>query len=78
GILILQIDAPIYFANAGYLRERISRWVDEEEDRLKCSGENSLQYVVLALSAVGNIDTSGITMLGEVKKLMERRGLKLV
>ncbi|PWA65457.1 sulfate transporter 3,1 [Artemisia annua] len=78
GILILQIDAPIYFANSGYIRERISRWVDEEEDRLKCSGENSLQYVVLALSAVGNIDTSGITMLGEVKKLMERRGLKLV
>jgi len=22
GILILEIDAPIYFANAGYLRER--------------------------------------------------------
>nr|XP_043635594.1 sulfate transporter 3.1-like [Erigeron canadensis] len=78
GILILQIDAPVYFANAGYLRERISRWVDEEEDRLKSTGEKSLQYVILALSAVGNIDTSGITMLGEVKKLMERRGLKLV
>ncbi|KAI3819356.1 hypothetical protein L1987_13185 [Smallanthus sonchifolius] len=78
GILILQIDAPIYFANSSYLRERISRWVDEEEDRLKSRGENSLQYVILALSAVGNIDTSGITMLGEVKKIMERRGLKLV
>ncbi|KAI3749419.1 hypothetical protein L2E82_20031 [Cichorium intybus] len=78
GIIILQIDAPIYFANAGYLRERISRWVDVEEDRLKSSGEDSLQYVVLALSAVGNIDTSGITMLEEVKKAMERRGLKLV
>ncbi|KAK1412570.1 hypothetical protein QVD17_33938 [Tagetes erecta] len=78
GILILQIDAPIYFANSSYLRERILRWVDEEEDRLKDLGENSLQYVILALSAVGNIDTSGITMLGEVKKLLERRGLKLV
>ncbi|KVH94356.1 STAS domain-containing protein [Cynara cardunculus var. scolymus] len=51
GILILQIDAPIYFANSSYLRERYT---------------------------VGNIDTSGITMLGEVKKVMERRGLKLV
>lgn len=80
GILILQIDAPIYFANAGYLRERynysahrvkmfkkkrtlerffkfkfslflrISRWVNEEEDRLKSAGEDSLQYVILALS----------------------------
>lgn len=78
GILILQIDAPIYFANAGYLRERISRWVNEEEDRLKSAGEDSLQYVILALSAVGNIDTSGITMIGEVKKVMERRGLKVL
>ncbi|KAJ0699164.1 putative SLC26A/SulP transporter, STAS domain, sulfate anion transporter, STAS domain superfamily [Helianthus annuus] len=78
GILILQIEAPIYFANSSYLRERIVRWVDEEEDRLKSLKENGLQYVILALSAVGNIDTSGITMLGEVKKVMERRGLKLV
>ncbi|KAJ6412284.1 hypothetical protein OIU84_005360 [Salix udensis] len=78
GVLILEIDAPIYFANASYLRERIARWVDEEEDRLKTSGETSLQYVILDMGAVGNIDTSGISMLEEVKKVMDRRELKLV
>ncbi|KAE8675089.1 Sulfate transporter 3.1 [Hibiscus syriacus] len=78
GILILEIDAPIYFANASYLRERISRWIDEEEDRLKSAGETSLQYVILYMSAVGNIDTSGISMLEEVKKTTDRRGIKLV
>lgn len=78
GVLILEIDAPIYFANAGYLRERISRWIDEEEDKLKAAGESSLQYVILDMGAVGNIDTSGISMLEEVKKSMERSGLKLV
>jgi hypothetical protein len=26
---------------------RIARWVDEEEDKLKSSGETSLQYVIL-------------------------------
>ncbi|XP_058085032.1 sulfate transporter 3.1-like isoform X3 [Magnolia sinica] len=78
GILILQIDAPIYFANSGYLRERISRWIDDEEDRLKQSGESSLQYIILDFSAVGSIDTSGISMLEEVKKIVDRRGLKLV
>ncbi|KAF3553172.1 hypothetical protein F2Q69_00015609, partial [Brassica cretica] len=50
GLLILEIDAPIYFVNAGYLRERITRWVDEEEERVKTSGENSLQYVILDMS----------------------------
>ncbi|KAK4418305.1 Sulfate transporter 3.1 [Sesamum alatum] len=78
GILILEIDAPIYFANTNYLRERISRWIDDEEDKLKTSGETAaLQYVILDLTAVGNIDTSGISMLDEVKKIMDRRGLKL-
>ncbi|KAJ0253573.1 Sulfate transporter 3.1 [Hirschfeldia incana] len=78
GLLILEIDAPIYFANAGYLRERITRWIDEEEDRIKASGESSLQYVILDMSAVGNIDTSGISMMEEIKKIMDRRALKLV
>ncbi|KAK6260047.1 STAS domain - like 1 [Theobroma cacao] len=78
GVLILEIDAPIYFANSSYLRERISRWIDEEEDKLKSTGETSLQYIILDMSAVGNIDTSGISMLEEVKKTTDRRGLKLV
>ncbi|XP_010256149.1 PREDICTED: sulfate transporter 3.1-like isoform X2 [Nelumbo nucifera] len=78
GVLILRIDAPIYFANASYLRERISRWIDEEEDKLKSSGEASLQYIILDMGSVANIDTSGIGMLEEVKKIIDRRGLKLV
>ncbi|XP_021802859.1 sulfate transporter 3.2-like [Prunus avium] len=30
------------------------------------------------MTAVGNIDTSGISMFEEVKKLVDRRGLQLV
>ncbi|KAG6402997.1 hypothetical protein SASPL_135212 [Salvia splendens] len=78
GILILEIDAPIYFANSNYLRERISRWIDEEEERIKSCGDTGLQHVVLDMSAVGNIDTSGISMMDEIKKIIDRRGLKLV
>ncbi|KAL7112949.1 hypothetical protein ACP275_04G033500 [Erythranthe tilingii] len=77
GILILEIDAPIYFANSNYLRERISRWIDDEEDRIKSTAEIELQCIILDMSAVGNIDTSGISMLDEVKKTVDRRGLKL-
>ncbi|XP_027158434.1 sulfate transporter 3.1-like [Coffea eugenioides] len=77
GLLILEIDAPIYFANSSYLRERLSRWIDEEEDKLKSSGDSNLQFLILDMSAVGNVDTSGISMLQEVKKNIDRRGLKL-
>ncbi|XP_057438635.1 sulfate transporter 3.1-like [Lotus japonicus] len=78
GILILEIDAPIYFANASYLRERITRWIDEEEERIKATGKTNLQYVIMDMTAVGNIDTSGISMLDEFKKSVDRRGLQLV
>ncbi|KAG2722274.1 hypothetical protein I3760_02G121700 [Carya illinoinensis] len=78
GVLILQIDAPIYFANANYLRERISRRIYEEEDRIKSSVETSLHYVILDLSAVGSIDTSGISMLEEIKKIADRKELELL
>ena len=54
------------------------RWIDEEEDKLKSSGESSLQYVILDMGAVGNIDTSGISMFEEVKKIMDRRDLKVI
>ncbi|RAL38422.1 hypothetical protein DM860_002400 [Cuscuta australis] len=78
GILIIHIGAPIYFANAGYLRERIFRWIDEEEEKIDNMSGTELQYVVLDLSAVGNVDTSGISMLDEVKKELDLRNLKLV
>lgn len=78
GILILQIDAPIYFANASYLRERVSRWIDDEEERIKSNGETGLQYVILDMSSIGSIDTSGLSMLEDVKKNVDRRELKLV
>ncbi|ONI25081.1 hypothetical protein PRUPE_2G279100 [Prunus persica] len=78
GILILEIDAPIYFANTNYLRKRITRWINDEEDRIKSAGESSLQCVILDITAVGNIDTSGISMFEEVKKLVDRRSFQLV
>ncbi|KAL9240820.1 hypothetical protein vseg_014997 [Gypsophila vaccaria] len=80
GILILQIEGPVNFACTNYLRERIRRWVFEEEDRIDSSAghEATLQHVILDLGAVGSIDTSGISLLQEVRKFIELRGLKLV
>ncbi|XP_039020262.1 sulfate transporter 3.1-like [Hibiscus syriacus] len=77
GVLVLKIDAPIYFANSSYLRERIIRWIDDEEDKLKSTGKTSLHYVILDMAAVGNIDTSGISMLEEVKQTTDRREIKV-
>eukprot|EP00252_Welwitschia_mirabilis_P017946 TRINITY_DN40074_c0_g1_i1.p1 TRINITY_DN40074_c0_g1~~TRINITY_DN40074_c0_g1_i1.p1 ORF type:complete len:694 (+),score=89.73 TRINITY_DN40074_c0_g1_i1:96-2084(+) len=77
GILVLRIDAPIYFTNSSYLRERIVRWIEDEEERLRKLNAGSLQYVILDLSPVTCVDATGINMLEELKKTLESRNLQM-
>ncbi|XP_042472033.1 sulfate transporter 3.1-like [Zingiber officinale] len=77
GYLILRIDAPIFFANASYLKERLERWIEDEEEKLKFKGNPDLQYIILDFTAVASIDTSGINMLKELKDSLKKRGLQL-
>lgn len=75
-VLVLQLGSPIYFVNAGYLRERILRWAEEEENGSKIDGQD-LQYVVLDLGGVTSIDNTGIGMLVEVHKSLDRKGIRI-
>ncbi|KAK9066256.1 hypothetical protein SSX86_013577 [Deinandra increscens subsp. villosa] len=76
--VILGIDAPIYFANSTYLQERILRWIREEEEWLAANNGSSLKCVVIDMTAVTGIDTSGLAMVKELKKMLEKRSLQLV
>ncbi|KAL0921560.1 hypothetical protein M5K25_008645 [Dendrobium thyrsiflorum] len=72
GFLILAVEAPINFANVTYVNERISRWIEEEKEK-----HITFQFVILDLSAVSAIDTSGISLFMELKKTAEKEGLML-
>lgn len=76
--LILAVESPIYFANSTYLQERILRWVREEEERMKANNESTMKCIILDMTAVTAIDTSGIDTLYELRKLLEKRSLRLV
>ncbi|XP_058780522.1 probable sulfate transporter 3.4 [Vicia villosa] len=76
--LILAVESPIYFANSTYLRERILRWVREEEERVKENNGNALKCIILDMTAVTAIDTSGLETLGELRKMLEKRSLQFV
>lgn len=78
GVIVLRIDAPILFPNASYLKERITRWINEVEEKMVLKGHPELQYLIIDMGAVSAMDTSGVNMLSEVKKNVELRGLKLV
>ncbi|KAK7325185.1 hypothetical protein VNO77_29336 [Canavalia gladiata] len=76
--LILAVESPIYFANSTYLQERIMRWVQEEEEHIKANKGSTLKCVVLDMTAVTAIDTSGLDTLRELRKMLENRFLHLV
>ncbi|KAK7381631.1 hypothetical protein VNO80_00177 [Phaseolus coccineus] len=76
--IILAVESPIYFANSTYLQERILRWVREEEERVKANDESALKCIILDMTAVTAIDTSGIDTLCELRKVLDKRSLQLV
>ncbi|CAA6660840.1 unnamed protein product [Spirodela intermedia] len=76
GVLAVQPSSPIYFANSGYIRERILRWVEEEAEGSR-GKEDELHYVVLDMGGVSSIDKTGIEMLQELQATLDRREIKL-
>lgn len=76
--IILAVESPIYFANATYLQERILRWVREEEERVVALNGSALKCIILDMTAVTGIDTSGIDTLCELRRRLEQKSLQLV
>ncbi|CAI9757746.1 unnamed protein product [Fraxinus pennsylvanica] len=76
--LILAVEAPIYFANSTYIQERILRWIREEEEWIETNSRNRMKCVILDMTAVTAIDTSGIDTIKELRKILEKRSLKFV
>ncbi|MED6194952.1 Sulfate transporter 2.1 [Stylosanthes scabra] len=72
GLLIIRVkSALLCFANATFVRERIMKWVsDEEEESVDDKGNSitQIQLVILDMSNLVNIDTSGIAALEELHK----------
>ncbi|CAN6165167.1 unnamed protein product [Urochloa humidicola] len=78
GFLIVGVESAIYFANSMYLVERVMRFLRDEEERALKSSQSSIRCVVLDMSAVAAIDTSGLDALSELKKVLDKRHIKLV
>ncbi|KAJ6718895.1 SULFATE TRANSPORTER [Salix purpurea] len=78
GFVILRIEAPINFANTTYLKERTLRWIDEYETEEGTKKQSSIHFLILDLSSVSSIDTSGVSFLKDSKKTLENTGTELV
>ncbi|KAI8550474.1 hypothetical protein RHMOL_Rhmol06G0109400 [Rhododendron molle] len=77
GILTIRVNSGLLcFANANFIRERIMGWVIKE-DGTEENSSGGIHVVVLDMSNVTNIDTSGILALEEVHKKLVGRGIQL-
>lgn len=76
GILVLQLGSPIYFANCNYIRERILRWIREEQANSSSEG-NVIEHVLLDLTGVTTIDVTGIETLVDVRRSLDAKGIKM-
>ncbi|XP_007018861.2 PREDICTED: low affinity sulfate transporter 3 [Theobroma cacao] len=78
GILTLRVNSALLcFANANFLRERIIRCVTEEENETEETAKGRVQILILDMSNVMNIDTSGIVALEELHNELVSSGIRL-
>ncbi|EXB97451.1 High affinity sulfate transporter 2 [Morus notabilis] len=78
GVVIIRVDSAIYFSNSNYIRERILRWVTDEEEHFAENNLPRIQYVVVEMSPVTDIDTSGIHALEDLYRALQKREIQLV
>ncbi|EPS65934.1 hypothetical protein M569_08843, partial [Genlisea aurea] len=78
GILIVRVDYAIYFSNSNYVRESILRRLALEDKDVKQSNRQSIQYLIIEMSPVTDVDTSGIHALDDLYRTLQKRNVQLV
>jgi SulP family sulfate permease len=69
GVVVLRVDAPLYFANVDYVREKLAK-IEEEH-------AGGLRVLVLDASSVTELDSSADTALCEIADEFSRRDIEL-
>lgn len=77
GVVVVRIDAAIYFSNSNYIRESILRWIDEEVETIRKENGVEPQFAIIEMSPVTNIDTTGILAFEELHRTLTKRNIQL-
>lgn len=77
GILIVRVDAPIYFANVTPLRDALLKYELRLEKALEARGKR-LEFIIMDLSPVTDIDASAVHFLQDWITQHQKRGVQPV
>ncbi|MEL6344626.1 MAG: solute carrier family 26 protein [Myxococcota bacterium] len=68
GVLVLRVDAPLYFANTAFLKRIIGEHLDEYKDTA---------HLILNAAAIGSVDAQAIDTIEEIVESIARREVRL-
>lgn len=78
GIVVVRIDAPIYFANISYIKERLQKYeVGFDGTRNYGIEVNKMFYVVIEMAPVTYIDSSAAQALKELYQEYKARNIQM-
>ncbi|CAA6664445.1 unnamed protein product [Spirodela intermedia] len=77
GVMVVRVDSAIYFSNSNYVKDRILRWLIDEQEKLEENKLPKINFVIVEMSPVINIDTSGIHALEDLYKSLQKKGIQL-
>lgn len=77
GILIVRLDAPVYFANVQWLQDKLVEYERAAERFAAANGATRLEYVVLDLTPVPHLDSMGSDFIVQLSEDYAARGIRL-
>ncbi|EFJ51511.1 hypothetical protein VOLCADRAFT_79619 [Volvox carteri f. nagariensis] len=78
GILICRIDAPVYFANIQWIKDRLRAYEERHREWSSDRHGVKLEYAVLDFSPVTHLDATGIHGLEQLIEQFANNGTQLV
>jgi anti-anti-sigma regulatory factor len=72
-VVIVRVDAPIYFANAATVRDEIRKYKRRSEEEMQeTNPDMTVQFIILDMSPVARVDTTGLHMLEDMYTTQKR------
>ncbi|KAK8952930.1 putative sulfate transporter 4.2 [Platanthera guangdongensis] len=78
GIVVVRIDAPLYFANISYIKDRLRRYEPILlESTWKGSSDERIYFVIIEMAPVPYIDSSAVQALKELHQEYKCREIQI-
>jgi sulfate transporter 4 len=78
GVCVARLDAPIYFANVQWMQDKIEDYEEAALNFAKQHGVDKLQYLILDLTPVSHMDSTGAHFVEELMVELKKRDIQLL